>query len=135
MKLPLHISYAGLGFELDASICHKVCSFSGESGIGKTLGLKILNDYFALTEYVCIALDYTDRDYTEEALFQRCARADIVICDNADLYLTASLVNALCDRDIIVLISSHTNRAAWGKSVNYKIHRCGNKLRIRPVVN
>jgi chromosomal replication initiation ATPase DnaA len=82
----------------------------GYSGIGKTYLFKILNDYYMNNDKLNVAyVDFNYSNKSEESIIEYCKNADIVILDNADLYITKSLISKLRKICNCIVISMKNN--------------------------
>jgi chromosomal replication initiation ATPase DnaA len=89
---------------VDLKLTEQVNVFVGKSGTGKTY-------LFALMKAYCVAnnISLTIINYNSvlepEDIIHGCAKSDIVILDNADLYLTKDILDALRVSAKYILIS------------------------------
>ena len=100
----------------------------GYSGTGKTFMFEKINNYYANSKDFRVALvDYNYSNKSEELIVEFCKNTDLVLLDNADLYLTESLVNKLRSicRCIVISMKNtvffHQNEVNI-LSVEYKNH-------------
>ena len=90
---------------MDIHMCGKFESrcniLSDSSGTGKTLLLSTLLFY-------CMEQGYRVRHYDYAHPLEKVELGyDILLLDNADLYLTQELLDSLCDLDGLIVISGH----------------------------
>lgn len=78
---------------------------SNFSGTGKTFMFTIIKEYCRDNGIKCIYCDYSSVGQSEEQILQWCKDADIVIFDNADLYLTPKIVEKLKNAGKMQIIS------------------------------
>ena len=93
------------GVYFDVLFEDRVNLFSGVSGEGKTFLFTVLKAYLAETGVSCIYLDNTATDFSEWAIKEACTDKSVIIFDNADLYLTQSLLDFAIETADTVIIS------------------------------
>lgn len=101
--LQLNEIFSGVHF--DVSFEDRVNLFSGVSGEGKTFLFTVLKEYLTETGVSYRHFDSTIADYTEEQLISLCVGRKVIIFDNADLYLTQSLLDFATETADKVIIS------------------------------
>lgn len=91
--LNIKMDYNGININ-----CHfddGVCMLSGYSGTGKTLLMKAIEFYCVNNSIKCRYCDFRYKDMTEQQIENACLGADVLILDNADLYLNNKLLEKL----------------------------------------
>lgn len=110
----------------NVSFKDKVCILCDLSGKGKTFLLKFVQSYCLLNDISCIYLDYNMCYVDRNKIVGLCEGKEIVLLDNADLYLDNDMLNKIEDSSGIILIcmksiSKLDMRKPRGiYSVNYK---------------
>ncbi len=90
--------------QIHAAFTDKVCILFGDSGEGKTFFFTALHDYCNLNEIKLThfsSMNMSDMD----SMLQYAASSDIVILDNADLYVSDKLLRGLLKTSKLILIS------------------------------
>lgn len=93
------------GVTFDASFSSRVNFLRGNSGTGKTFLLKALELYCNNNDISCQYLDYRARHKSLEYISTLCGDADVLLLDNADLYLTPEIFNKLRSSGKFMVIS------------------------------
>lgn len=103
-------SYSGIN--VTAKLRSRICFFYGQSGLGKTFFFRIVKSVCSLRGLVCTVMDYNNIEKSEEDIISFCKNSDIVILDNADLYLTNHMLRSLNASTILVSVKTI---AEWDK--------------------
>ncbi|MBE5869898.1 MAG: hypothetical protein E7294_01360 [Lachnospiraceae bacterium] len=82
--------------KIDADFFEGVNVIFGYSGTGKTFLFDRINDYYANSKELNVTLiNYQFCDKKEDLIVEFCEKSDLILLDNADLYLTESLIDKL----------------------------------------
>ncbi len=95
--------YSGIIF--DVNIQDRINLFTGYSGTGKTFAFGAIQEYLKSNNVSTIYFDYRQVDYTTEQLISLCKNREVVILDNADLYITQELLDYLINSNKIIMCS------------------------------
>lgn len=95
--------YSGIVFDID--IQDRINLFTGYSGTGKTFVFGAIQEYLVSNNISTIYFDYRQMDYTVDQLISLCDDKEVIILDNADLYLTQNLLDYIIDSHKILLCS------------------------------
>lgn len=95
--------YSGIVFDVD--IQDRISLFTGYSGTGKTFAFGAIQEYLVSNNIRTIYFDDRQMDYTTDQLISLCDNKEVIILDNADLYLTQDLLDSIIDSDKILLCS------------------------------
>lgn len=75
------------------------------SGTGKTFLMKVINEQCHAEEIKCQYFDYHLKDAKEEAFISLATECEVLLLDNADLYLSKSLYKKLFSMEKKMIIS------------------------------
>lgn len=76
----------------------------GSSGSGKTFLLKSIVLFCKLKNISYVKIDYTS-DLNEDIILLSCKEKEVILLDNADLYLSPNMYNKIKSLNSIVIIS------------------------------
>lgn len=93
------------GIRIDAEINAGINLLSGDSGTGKTLLMQAIELYCSEKNIKYTFLNYRQRKNSEEQIEYLCNDSDVVIIDNADLFLGQSLLDRLQKINKYIIIS------------------------------
>lgn len=93
------------GIYFDASFIDKTNIIKQLSGTGKTFLFKTMNEYCKLHDISCLYCDYRFADFSEQKILSLCEDYEMILLDNADLYLTAHLFTSLQELNKFMIIS------------------------------
>lgn len=96
-------TYNGLHFSVEFK--DNLSVLNDLSGTGKTFLFKVLKEYCREHDISCIYCNYEFADYKKENIINLCKDNDIVIFDNADLYLTDEILEAVRNPSRLVVVS------------------------------
>lgn len=85
----------------------KLCVLTGNSGTGKTYVLNILESCAMNQGITHRAIDNRSENDSPDMIAQLCKGKDLVLLDNADLYLTEELLKRICSNAKQVIVSIH----------------------------
>lgn len=94
------------GVSVNAVIDNKLCYFFDESGTGKTFFFSIVKCFCDINGIKCSVLDFNDAQKDEDVILKDCEKMEVVILDNADLYLSNEILEKIAAP--VVLISVKT---------------------------
>lgn len=101
----LKICSALCGIHFDIEFLDKLCLFTGKSAEGKTFAFKAMDEYCRSTGMKCRYFDSTCFERSIESMKLDCIGQEIVIFDNADLYLTQELLDHALSIASTVIVS------------------------------
>ena len=133
MFLPFILNQTETVIGIDCEFQNKICHFTGNSGNGKTLLFDMLSTYCKLNGIAFILVNYTSEAAGVPAIISSCTGKQMVFLDNADLYDFEKVLDALRDKDCIVLVSYHKLRPINAQDGRYTITWVDNTLRVRRV--
>lgn len=90
--------------QIHANFTDKVCILFGDSGEGKTFFFTALHDYCDLNEVKLTHFSSMNMSDTDSML-QYAAGSDLIILDNADLYMSNELLKGFLKTSKLILIS------------------------------
>ncbi|MDO5150613.1 MAG: hypothetical protein Q4D76_14680 [Oscillospiraceae bacterium] len=106
MKMRINWVYNGLvDITLDINLDDTVAILLDDSGTGKTFMFKVLSSYCVINQIRCEKFDYSDEHRNLEYFRNTIGDAEIVLMDNADLYMTQELLDYLKNSGKQVIIS------------------------------
>lgn len=96
---------------LSINITDSVAILLDDSGTGKTFMLEMLESYFVANGIAYKKFDYSSENEDTKWFIQGMQKANIVLLDNADLYMTKELFNYLKSSNKQVIMSvKHTEK-------------------------
>ncbi len=113
--------YSGIVFDVD--IQDRISLFTGYSGTGKTFAFGAIQEYFVSNNIRTIYFDDRQMDYTADQLISLCDNKEVILLDNADLYLTQNL-GSLRNVGVVKSICKQKQTAAY-QSSNHGISATG----------
>lgn len=122
--------YSGIVFDVD--IQDRISLFTGYSGTGKTFAFGAIQEYLISNNISIIYFDYRQMDYTVNQLISLCDNKEVIILDNADLYLTQILLDYIIDSNKILLCSiKKPYKYRFRVFRNYEVEYENNKVAVR----
>lgn len=103
----IRIKEAMMGVYCDIDLHNHVCILSGDSGIGKSFLIDILKSYVERKGIKYSYLDGSTRTKTSNEIVSFCQSSDLVLLDNADLYLTSEITAALGKTVKMIVVCLH----------------------------
>lgn len=125
--LNVNINYNGI--KIEAEFLNKINIFNGYSGTGKTLLMKATELYCMNNKISCRYCDYRCQDLEEDQIINYCKNAEVILLDNADLYLTNDLLEKLKDKFIVICMKD-TSVIDMLDTTEYIVHYENQKLTI-----
>lgn len=121
-SIGVHKNIGNLRVDFDFS--HKFNILMGDSASGKSYVLKILSrELYGDREKQCVLVNYMDAQYSEEHILQRINKMNVILLDNAELYLTQKIINFISNADAIVLIAGrYFFNLYFNQSVFYRVN-------------
>lgn len=111
--------YSGIVFDVD--IQDRISLFTGYSGTGKTFAFGAIQEYFVSNNIRTIYFDDRQMDNKE-----------VILLDNADLYLTQNLLDYLIDSNKILLCSTKKPyQYRFGVFGKYEVKYENNRVAVR----
>ena len=102
-KLNLKFNFSGI--DIDANFKNNFGILVRDSGTGKTLLMKAAELYCLKNDIAYQYMDSNTRTYTQEQILNILSDKEVVLLDNADLYLTNDILNTLrSDTNRFILI-------------------------------
>lgn len=94
------------GVSFDINFTDRINVIKGASGTGKTFLFNILMSYCVNNKISYAYIDYNFLASGDESLiFSHCLNKDLIMLDNADLYLTFELFNKIRSLDATIILS------------------------------
>lgn len=82
-------------YKYDIKVPCGVSIMQGRSGKGKSLTLRIIRGILRNQNISSALVDYNDYDIGHEGIINVCKGKQVILLDNADLYLTEELLNKI----------------------------------------
>ncbi|MEI3020035.1 MAG: hypothetical protein V8T52_06920 [Ruminococcus sp.] len=122
--------YSGIVFDVD--IQDRISLFTGYSGTGKTFAFGAIQEYFVSNNIRTIYFDDRQMDYTADQLISLCDNKEVILLDNADLYLTQNLLDYIIDSNKILLCSTKKPyQYRFGVFGKYEVKYENNRVAVR----
>lgn len=122
------------GIRIDAEINAGINLLSGDSGTGKTLLMQAIELYCSENNIKYTFLNYRQRKNSEEQIEYLCNDSDIVIIDNADLFLRQSLLDRLQKINKYIIISlKDSSKIDCRNITEYLVHYDRLKLKLEEI--
>lgn len=94
------------GIHFDVKFSDKINIIRGESGTGKTFLLKTIESFCANNSIPYASIDHKFLASNDvDLIYMHCINKDIILLDNADLYLTPELFNKILSLNKTVIMS------------------------------
>lgn len=77
----------------------------GDSGTGKTLLINAIDLYCLNNNIKCRMCNYNDINLTDKQLLTICNDPDVILFDNADLYIRNDIIKELMNKHKIIVMS------------------------------
>lgn len=120
------------GIFIQVNIDSRLNILVGNSGTGKTLLLSALDLYCLNNNISCRLCNYNDASLNEDQLINICSYADVLLLDNADLYLTNDILMHLLNISKIIVISMEDiSNIDTNEAEQYLVDYNNTKLSIR----
>lgn len=130
MKIKLRFNDIDVEVELSAGIN----MLSGDSGTGKTLLMQAVELYCAENKIKYTFLNYRNRDNSIEQLLTLCDKSEVIIIDNADLFISEKLVSKLKEKSKYLLISlKDSTKIDERDIIEYIVHYKAMLLRLEEI--
>ena len=128
----LHLNEVFNKIHFDVLFIDKINLFSGLSGEGKTFLFMVLDEYLLESGVSYSHFDSRYTNYSEDQLISLCVNKDVVIFDNADLYLTQRILDYVFKNvDIFIISIKFYCRLRFDLFNFYAINYSGNSLVVR----
>lgn len=101
-ELRINLLYNGIS--INATFRNRINILSGYSGTGKTLLMQAAELFCMNNNIKCTYCDFRCAQLSEEQIENLCKNSQVIMFDNADLYLTNSLLNKFRTQDKIIII-------------------------------
>ena len=104
-NLDVELNYQGVSIKAKFN---KWNMLSGYSGTGKTFLMQAVELFCKNNSITCLYCDYRFADYTDEQIKELSKNAEVVLLDNADLYLNNNLFSWFKQKLFIVCMKDTT---------------------------
>ena len=129
--------YSGISFDVSFEDSDKVCIFLSPSGAGKSFLFSVLAGHLrdkgissVLINSVLLENLHNDIDAIEQICLNQ--DVEIVILDNADLYLTQNFIDTLVSKGKTVIISlKDASKFSFSDFGFYRVKYVGDSLNVR----
>lgn len=101
-KLDVKIVYSGVTVNVEFK--DKLNLLSGYSGTGKTFLMQAIELYCLNEKINCVYCDFRYMNFEAEQIKVMCKNAEVVLLDNADLYLTDEILSWLREQGKMLII-------------------------------
>ena len=129
----MNIDYNYSGIQVKAVFSDNINMLYDMSGTGKSFLFLIIQHYAKENGLACRLFDYKT-DNSEQHILTECINADILIFDNADLYISKDLLGKLKTRCKCILISlKDLSKIEFGSVGLYSVLYSGNKMEVNRV--
>lgn len=97
------------GVFFDVNFIDRINIIKGASGTGKTYLFNTIASYCTSNKISYAFIDYKfSASGDEDLIFSHCINKELIILDNADLYLTKELFDKIRDLDATIILSKKT---------------------------
>lgn len=105
-----------------ASFSKGLTFLRGFSGTGKTLLMKAIEVHCLTNKIKCHYFDFRASDLMEDSICTLVNALDVVLFDNADLYLTQSILKEInCNDKYLIICMKDTTSLSTANSNNYLV--------------
>jgi hypothetical protein len=110
---------------------NRICYIIDESGTGKTFLFSNLRNYCINNNVDFVLVDYNYSNKSEDEIINVCRNcSEIIILDNADLYLTPKIINNLKAKLVIASLKSSIGLRT-DETGNYELVQNGNVISVK----
>lgn len=94
------------GVDFCINFADRINVIKGASGTGKTFLFSMISAYFTSNKISYAFIDYKFlASGDEELIFSHCVNKELILLDNADLYLTSELFDKIRNLDATIILS------------------------------
>lgn len=101
-SLDINMNYSGV--QINAIFNNKLNMLSGFSGTGKTFLMGAVELFCRNNKIACAVCDYRTQDITPDTIKDLCENANVILLDNADLYLNNDILEWIREKDKFAII-------------------------------
>jgi hypothetical protein len=110
---------------------NRICYIIDESGTGKTFLFSNLRNYCINNNVDFVLVDYNYSNKSEDEIINVCRNcSEIIILDNADLYLTSKIIDNLKAKLVIASLKSSIGLRT-DETGNYELVQNGNVISVK----
>jgi hypothetical protein len=110
---------------------NRICYIIDESGTGKTFLFSNLRNYCINNNVDFVLVDYNYSNKSEDEIINVCRNcSEIIILDNADLYLTPKIIDNLKAKLVIASLKSSIGLRT-DETGNYELVQNGNVISVK----
>lgn len=122
------------GIDVEAFLKEGINLLSGDSGSGKTLFMQAVELYCLENNISYTLLNYRQHDKSTKQLEVLCGNSEIILIDNADLFVSAELIKILKKTSKYILLSLHdTTKIDERNIAEFIVHYNNLKLRLEEI--
>lgn len=119
---------------VDVTLNEGVNLLSGDSGTGKTLLMQVVEFYCLENDIRYAFINYRQARYTFEQIISDCNGAEMILIDNADLFITEELMKELKKIGKYILISlKDATKIDASNITEFLVHYENRKLRLEEI--
>jgi hypothetical protein len=119
---------------VSASLNNKLNILTGNSGTGKTLFIYAFKAYCEKNNIRYAFFDYNYYDKSAEQIIDACKESDIILMDNADLYISKDIMKEIKDKSkLIILVLKNTAMIDNTEATEYIAHYANLKLTLEEI--
>jgi hypothetical protein len=85
----------------NVSFTDRICFLRSASGSGKSLLLRAIASYCETHEISCVLVNY---NFEQDCIYQSCTGKEVILLDDAELYLTQELFAAIRDLGKMLIV-------------------------------
>jgi ABC-type ATPase involved in cell division len=120
-KSMYNLQFEVRGLQYDLQFKDDICFLLDNSGTGKTFLFSVLRNYCYSNDISCKVLDYNVIGDSEEEIINSCKEhRDILIFDNADLYLSKNILENV-NATLIIASVKNAVKIRTDNSGNYRL--------------
>lgn len=120
------------GIDIEVNFNPGTHILEGHSGTGKSLLLEAINLFCLNVDKSCVYLNFNNRHNTEKVILTLCKGKEVVLLDNADLYLTDEILRELKAENRFIIISvKDTAELDISEDNFYEVQYQNQKIRLR----
>lgn len=134
MAIKMTIKQQYNGIDVEAELNTGINLLSGNSGTGKTLLMQVVELYCLENRIKYTFLNYRNRENSIDQLSKLCEHSDVIIIDNADLFVTEQLISELKKGSKYILISlKDSTKIDEHNITEFIVHYENMKLRLEEI--
>lgn len=119
------------GIDFSIQFDDRINLLTEQSGTGKTFMLNMMADYLMLKGEPYAFFSRKTMFFSQDAMKEACVGKDIIIFDDADLYLTQELLDCASDIGTVIVSMKSFYTLSFRSCGFYSVEYSGNNLEVK----